>query len=85
MRVSPVLPAEFKEVILVSIGYYEPEPITIIGKGVYPSILMNVLRTENTLFSSKFDLEIAKRKTEFEAQQKRAQLLIKAQQSEGKK
>jgi hypothetical protein len=39
--VSPALPAEFKEVILVSVGYYEPEPITIIGKGVYPSILIN--------------------------------------------
>jgi hydrocephalus-inducing protein len=40
VKVSPVLPAEFKEVILVYIGYHEPEPITIIGKGVYPSILV---------------------------------------------
>lgn len=47
VRVSPVIPSEFKEIILVSIGYYEPEPITVTGKGVYPSILINQPRLDN--------------------------------------
>ena len=50
IRVSPVLPAEFKEVVHVQIGYYEPEPITVIGKGIYPTILINQPRLENATF-----------------------------------
>ena len=45
-----MFPAEFKEIILVSIGYFEPDPITIFGRGVYPSLVINMPRFENPLF-----------------------------------
>ncbi|CAD8206755.1 unnamed protein product [Paramecium octaurelia] len=79
VRVSPVIPAEFKEIILVQIGYYEPEPITIIGRGVYPSMVVQLPRSENPLFQQKFDVEIAKKKADLETQTKRAQLIAKTQ------
>lgn len=47
VRVSPVLPAEFKEIIMVQIGYFEPQSITIIGRGVYPSLVVQLPRSEN--------------------------------------
>ena len=50
VKISPVLPAEFKEIILVSIGYFEPDPITIFGRGVYPSLVINMPRFENPMF-----------------------------------
>lgn len=45
------MPNEFKEIIMVQVGYFEPEPITITGKGVYPSILMNIPRQEDLEFT----------------------------------
>lgn len=84
VRVSPVLPAEFKEVILVSIGYFEPEPITIIGRGVYPSILINQPRAENPMFVSRFEQEMAKRKQDSETILKRNKQLEIAQQQSKK-
>lgn len=44
MKVCPLMPNEFKEIIMVQVGYFEPEPVTVTGKGVYPSILMNIPR-----------------------------------------
>jgi len=41
VRISPVLPSEFKEIILLQIGYFEPVPITVFGRGVYPSLVIN--------------------------------------------
>ena len=44
VKVCPVVPNEFKEIILVQVGYFEPEPLTITGKGFYPAVLLNVPR-----------------------------------------
>jgi hydrocephalus-inducing protein len=46
----PVCPNEFKEIVNVQVGYFEPEPITITGKGYYPAILLDVPRGENINF-----------------------------------
>lgn len=44
MRVCPLMPNDFKEIIMVQVGYFEPEPVTVSGKGAYPSILLGLPR-----------------------------------------
>jgi len=41
------MPAEFKEVIQVQVGYFEPDSITITGKGFYPSMIVALDRVES--------------------------------------
>jgi hydrocephalus-inducing protein len=65
------MPNEFKEIIMVQVGYFEPEPVTITGKGVYPSILMNIPRQEDTEFSKQLESEFEKKKQERENTLKR--------------
>lgn len=36
VKVCAVMPSEFKEQILVQVGYFEPQVVTITGKGIYP-------------------------------------------------
>ena len=60
------MPEDFKETIMVSVGYFEPEPIIIIGKPFYPAILANIPRAEVEEFKNKFDIEFQKKKTERE-------------------
>jgi len=71
VRVCPVMPNEFKEIIMVQVGYFEPEPVTITGKGFYPAILMNVPRVDIPEFRNVFDAEFEKKKNEREAMLKR--------------
>lgn len=72
------MPNDFKEVIQVQVGYFEPESITLTAKGFYPAVLLNVPRAENKEFRTRFDDEFEKKKNERETQIKRAQLLAKA-------
>ena len=65
------MPNEFKEVIMVQVGYFEPEPLTITGKGYYPSILMSLPRQENPDFTHRFDKEFEKKKLDRENTLKR--------------
>lgn len=83
LRVCPVMPSEFKEVVMVQVGYFEPEPITITGKGFYPAILSNMPRVDIPEFKNSFDTEFEKKKNEREQQLKRQQLMAKAQEQSG--
>ena len=60
------MPNEFKEIIMVQVGYFEPEPITITGKAYYPAILMNMPRKEDPVFQKKYQDEFDKKKLERE-------------------
>lgn len=67
VKICPVMPNEFKEIIQVQIGYFEPESITISAKGYYPAILVNLDRTEIPEYKAKYDEEFEKKKNEREA------------------
>jgi len=74
----PVMPNEFKEIVNVQVGYFEPEPITITGKGYYPAVLLDIPRGENPNFKERFEIDFKKKKLERENTLKRQQLMAKA-------
>lgn len=78
LRVCPVMPNDFKEIVHVLVGYFEPDPITITGKGYYGAILTNIPRIETKEFRTKLDEEFEKKKLERESQKKRMELMAKA-------
>jgi len=47
------MPEAFEECFDIQMGYYDPETITIKGKGVYPELLCQFPRIENGEFDDK--------------------------------
>lgn len=50
IRVCPTMPALFEETFDVQMGYYDPETITVKGRGVYPELLCQFPRLETPDF-----------------------------------
>jgi hydrocephalus-inducing protein len=53
IKVCPTMPEAFEECFDIQMGYYDPETITIKGKGVYPELLCQFPRIENGEFDDK--------------------------------
>ncbi|EGR28756.1 hypothetical protein IMG5_169530, partial [Ichthyophthirius multifiliis] len=80
VRICPAMPSEFKEIIQVQIGYFEPENIVLTAKAFYSAILVNLDKHQTEQYIAKYQEEFEKKKNEREAQLKRAQLIAKAQE-----
>lgn len=52
-------------------GYYDPETITIRGKGVYPALLCQFPRLDGTEFENKIQDEVEKYSREYDAHVKK--------------
>lgn len=57
VKVCPAMPDELKEQFSIEIGYNEPVVMTIVGRGVSPSLLVTLPRVENSIFLKKLDIE----------------------------
>lgn len=77
LKLCPIMPNEFKEIIQVQVGYFEPDQITVSGKGFYPSIIAPIDRLDPPAYKHKFEEEFEKKKNDRELQLKRAQLIAK--------
>lgn len=67
VKLCPVMPNEFKELIQIQVGYFEPDNITLTGRGFYPAILVNLDKIDPPEYKAKFDDEFEKKKHEREA------------------
>lgn len=57
LKICPGMPEEIVEVFAVEIGYFEPKTIKVVGKGIYPAIVSNLVRVETDVYSNKFEQE----------------------------
>lgn len=78
LKVCPVMPNDFKELVQIQVGYFEPDTITLTGKGFYPAIHVALDKLNTPEYKVKFDEEFEKKRNDRELQLKRAQLIAKA-------
>ena len=57
LRICPGMPDKVKELFTVTIGYFDPKPIRIVGYAPYPGVLTSLPRKETKGYIRRFEVE----------------------------
>jgi hypothetical protein len=71
VKICPTMPEAFLEVFELQMGYYDPEVIKVSGHGVYPSLVCQFPRIENSEIDAKLKEEVDRYSKEYETYMKK--------------